>query len=746
MSRRRKSTYSWSLDPADLAAVPNARTVRSLLRCIRQLPGSFPSHRYDDLGELLGPVLDEISPKVRMALKAFLKSPALPADARENIDFASPTLLRDHATQTMIGEGIARSHPAFKPLAEDIIARLQDYCERHHHPIDGNLDLLTELLALSPAESTMLRLAASTFLGTVDRNLFAFVPNGAQLCRAVEGLCGVRGRETHRLFHADGALAGSGLLNSFGGRRAAVDLEDLLVLSAMGDRLMSMPYETAADMAAAVLTPLPQAPEAECFDWPHLARQLALMAAALSTALERGSAGFNILLHGGPGTGKTAFARQVIAQIKCNGYAIDHRDSQGDEASRSDRLSNLRLSQCFAGHRQRTVLVLDEAEDVFQNDYQSPLARMFGHEPESKSWINTMLETNAHPVIWISNRVDYLDPAYLRRFSLCVEFPQTPLSLRKRLAQSTLAKVGCTPETIDAVSRNQHASPALLSAAARFADLTQGSGMGPDAAVLVHLDEHAKAQGIHAPGVLARRTQRFDMRYLNFAGNVTPDGLLQALQRDAGAAIVFSGPPGTGKTQFAAEIAQRMDRQLVVRTASDINSKWYGESEANVAGMFRQCDPKTEVLFLDEAEVLLAARESSGHRADRAVTAEFLRWLEVYEGTFICATNHAADFDAALMRRFAFRVHFLPMTLSQRTTMFAEQALGWSPEARQDQPALDDQTLQQLARLDLLTPGDFANAGRRARRLGLTAKQWVEELQAEQSAKGHSAQVRIGFI
>lgn len=63
--------------------------------------------------------------------------------------------------------------------------------------------------------------------------------------------------------------------------------------------------------------------------------------------------------------------------------------------------------------------------------------------------------------------------------------------------------------------------------------------------------------------------------------------------------------PGTGKTQFAAALARDLGRRLAVRTASDIHSKWYGQSEANVAQMFHACDPRSEMLLLDEAEVLL---------------------------------------------------------------------------------------------------------------------------------------------
>jgi SpoVK/Ycf46/Vps4 family AAA+-type ATPase len=183
-----------------------------------------------------------------------------------------------------------------------------------------------------------------------------------------------------------------------------------------------------------------------------------------------------------------------------------------------------------------------------------------------------------------------------------------------------------------------------------------------------------------------------------------------------------------------------------VRTASDINTKWYGESEGNVARMFRECDPKSELLFLDEAEVLLGSRDAATHRADRAVTAEFLRWLEAFQGIFVCATNHRKDFDAALMRRFTFRLDFKPLDQRQRETLYSELALGRRPEEGAADPGLDLVTAARLSRLELLTPGDFANVNRRTRSLGLGPEHWLDELEAEHQAKGGTRHARIGFV
>lgn len=735
----------WKLDPEDINAVSNARVLRALLRCVRTLPKAMQEHFHDELGEAVMPLISGMRPSAKRAMKANIESSQLRVAALGALAPAATQpveSIEEWELRTLLGHALAEGRAGMQPLFDDFEHRLDPFLKGRGLPCDQNARLLAATLSLAPHEEAFVRLRATAWQSTQGRNLFGFVSAGARVGRALAAVLDITPRQVDEMLRPSGTLARSGLVEALANRHGSHDLDDLMTLSELGQRLLSVPFETPSEMADAVLRPLP-AREEPPLEWPHLAADQAMVTAALRAALDRGLTGINVLLHGGPGTGKTEFARALVRAGGASGFVVDHEDNEGREPTRGDRLASLRLTQCFAGERGRAVLVLDEAEDIFRSEYGHPLARVLGDRKESKAWTNQLLEGNAHPVIWISNDTSYMDPAYLRRFTACIEFPATPLSMRRRVANQALSAVGCSPDTVEAVARDRSNSPALLQAAANFATLAGQGGADVDRAVRTHLAQHARACGRHEPTEVATCTQRFDLRYLNVEGAAQPERILASLREDPVAALVFSGPPGTGKTQLAADLARQLDITLVVRTASDINSMWYGQSEANVAAMFRDCDPRAELLFLDEADVLLGAREASGHRADRAVTSEFLRWLETFQGTFICATNHAGELDSALMRRFAFRLQFQPMTTSQRLEMYAERAFEWDPAAGDPMPLPDTDIQRRLSALRHLTPGDFANAGRRIRRLSAAA--WIDELEAEHASKGAVVRARIGF-
>jgi SpoVK/Ycf46/Vps4 family AAA+-type ATPase len=498
-----------------------------------------------------------------------------------------------------------------------------------------------------------------------------------------------------------------------------------------------------------VLKPLPESRDETTLSWPHLAEKMDLVERLLASAVSQEERGINILLYGAPGTGKTEFAHALVRKLGVKGYQIADTGDDQSPASRQERLASLVLSQTFAPAKE-SVLVLDEAEDIFDTDYNSKhMFRSAKAEP-SKSWMNALLEKTRVPVIWISNRIGHMDPAYLRRFSYCLEFPAMPKQVRRHIAQAYLEPAGVSSATIESLLGSEHVSPALLSSATRVISLAKNKSpsVTPDAVARLVLTDNLKAMGHEFYKSVPQRATRFDLAYLNVKGAVTPEAVLNGLQRMGRGTMLLAGAPGTGKTQFAAEIANRLGRELVYKTASDINSMWYGQSERNVAEMFTDCDPAKEVLFLDEADTLLGAREASGHRADKAVTAEFLRRVEAFEGIFVCATNHGKDFDSAMMRRFVYRLTFLPLDTTQRTNLFLECAMGWNPEGGVTAPELEPALLVVLGELDQLTAGDFANVVKRVKalQLELSPLAWLEELRSEQEAKPQKSGNRIGFV
>lgn len=165
-----------------------------------------------------------------------------------------------------------------------------------------------------------------------------------------------------------------------------------------------------------------------------------------------------------------------------------------------------------------------------------------------------------------------------------------------------------------------------------------------------------------------------------------------------------------------------------------------GGTEQRIAKLFRSCDVEREIIFLDEAEGLLGNREGAQRSWEVTQVNEFLRQIEQFKGIFIAATNHVGSLDAALMRPFAFRLGFKPLTLQQQVAMFKEVSAHPLEVGTED--------YRRLEKLDGLTAGDFVNTKRRVSLLDIrsSASVWVDELLAELGAKPENGRCQIGFV
>ena len=165
----------------------------------------------------------------------------------------------------------------------------------------------------------------------------------------------------------------------------------------------------------------------------------------------------------------------------------------------------------------------------------------------------------------------------------------------------------------------------------------------------------------------------------------------------------------------------------MARPASDLLSAWNGETERNLAALFRDGDPRQTVLLLDEVDSFLTARRAARQAWERTQVNELLQQMERYPGIFIAATNLMSGLDPAALRRFDFKLHFRALTPAQRRALFAREALG------DDQAPVPAALARPLDALNGLTPGDFATVCRQRELLGeaLSPEQFLRRLAGE---------------
>jgi SpoVK/Ycf46/Vps4 family AAA+-type ATPase len=143
-------------------------------------------------------------------------------------------------------------------------------------------------------------------------------------------------------------------------------------------------------------------------------------------------------------------------------------------------------------------------------------------------------------------------------------------------------------------------------------------------------------------------------------------------------AILFEGPPGTGKTSFARIIANDVNIPLVYVPIESIMTKWYGESEKNLSQIFDICseNEKGSIIFLDEIDTLGGSREdSSSHEASKRVLSTLLRKMDGFnpdnKTLVLGATNRKNDLDQALLSRFDLSIHMPLPHKEERTQIFS---------------------------------------------------------------------------
>lgn len=188
-------------------------------------------------------------------------------------------------------------------------------------------------------------------------------------------------------------------------------------------------------------------------------------------------------------------------------------------------------------------------------------------------------------------------------------------------------------------------------------------------------------------------------------------GLGEKLSYGRGISLLFSGPPGTGKTASAEALAHALGKDLLVADYAKLQNCFVGQTEKNISGIFREAREADTVLFWDEADAMFFDRDSASRNWEVRDVNVLLQELERFDGVCILATNRKVTLDKALERRITLKIEFENPDRDMREAIFKRLI-------PKKMPLSNDIDFKALAQHEL-SGGEIKNVVLNAARIGL---------------------------
>ena len=639
--------------------------------------------------------------------------------------------------------------------------------------VEKNIDALANLLQLNQAERALLLYGT---LARYQRDLRSLlvefkVSNAPEAYAALADVAGVKAHEVAEALRAGSRLERIGMVENLISEHNITDLADLMKVSEKLPPVLMREYRDNNELMAVFTRPAARS-TLDASDFEFVKEDADVLIALLKNAVAGQEQGVNVLLYGPPGTGKTELARVVAQAAGLDLFEVESSDRDGNALSGRDRYRSLQIAQVFLKSSKHSALLFDEVEDVFP-PISTEAAQLMARSDQlpapasssvnGKAWVNQILESNLVPTLWVTNRIEQIDPAFRRRFAYHLELRSPPPGAREGVVRKTLEGVPVSDAFIAKLTARKGLTPAQIRTAVRFAkliaapennDLKIGAAAmqavltGGKPALMESLIERQLKNADVALGNKSEATGRravttYDLAMLNVESRFEIPRVVEALKSRGHGALCFYGAPGTGKTALAEHIAKALDKPLIIKQASDLMSKFVGETEQNMAAMFKEAELEKAVLLLDEADSFLQDRRGAQRTYEVTEVNEMLQGMERHNGIFICTTNLLDKIDQAALRRFTFKIKFMPLTALQRETMFVIEALAGNAEL------LTPELRTRLAKLTQICPGDFAAVKRQTDILdtAFSGDEFMAQLEAEHRIKPEVREARgMGFV
>lgn len=177
---------------------------------------------------------------------------------------------------------------------------------------------------------------------------------------------------------------------------------------------------------------------------------------------------------------------------------------------------------------------------------------------------------------------------------------------------------------------------------------------GEAADLLEQIDLGWKISDLILSEALSKRIQRLVEEQQNLSR--LKEHALRPRQR-----LLFTGPPGCGKTMTAAALAGELNLPLFVVRLDSLITRYLGESLSKLRMVFEAVNRSRAVYLFDEFDSIGYTRDFTGDVGEiRRLLNSFLTFIEklTSNSLVIAATNHGERLDKALYRRFDDLIEF----------------------------------------------------------------------------------------